>query len=397
MKHLQWALALAVGLAVSLISWEASAYTWMIARGYTNCAQCHTDPSGGGNLTRYGRALGSVALSTHWGEREPDPSRGMFLWGTADLPKSLELGGDVRVLRMIRKIEGRKSSAETVFMQADLEAALSVGRFVAAGSVGYAHEGALGAAITRDTRPNLVSRQHWVGYGLDDDRRWLLRAGRMNLPFGLRVTEHTYWVRNLSRTDINDDQQHGVSLAYSGERTRGELMTILGNYQLRPDELRERGYSGFLEWMATRRLGLGVSSLATHRAVDARTQEPAWRHAHGAFGRWHVAKRPGLVLMSEWNYLIESARNSPRTEGVTGLTVLDLEAVQGLHLSTSQEFTTVGFGSKRLSHSQWLSAVWFFLPQLDTRLDLVRQSIAVPGGGEWAQAYAALLQLHVAL
>jgi nicotinamide mononucleotide transporter PnuC len=36
-------------------------------------------------------------------------------------------------------------------------------------------------------------------------------------------------------------QQHGVAVAYSGERVRGEILGIAGNYQIQPDDYRQRG------------------------------------------------------------------------------------------------------------------------------------------------------------
>ena len=41
----------------------------------------------------------------------------------------------------------------------------------------------------------------------------MLRAGRINVPYGLRVVEHPFFVRQVTRTDIDKGQEHGVSLA----------------------------------------------------------------------------------------------------------------------------------------------------------------------------------------
>ena len=58
----------------------------------------------------------------------------------------------------------------------------------------------------------------------------MLRAGRMNLPFGIRTFEHTLWARDLSRTTINDDQQYGLAAAFTDAHWHGELMAIAGNW-----------------------------------------------------------------------------------------------------------------------------------------------------------------------
>ncbi len=95
------------------------------------------------------------------------------------------------------------------------------------------------------------------------------------------------WVRAATRTDRESDQQHGVAFAYNGDVFRGELMGIAGNYQINPDRFRERGYSGYLEWMLADQAAVGVSSLVTYARADQSTLETAGtlRQAHGLFAR----------------------------------------------------------------------------------------------------------------
>jgi hypothetical protein len=56
----------------------------------------------------------------------------------------------------------------------------------------------------------------------------MVRAGRLNLPFGLRNNEHTSYVRDLTFTNLNMDQQVGLAVAYNSEAVRGELMGVAG-------------------------------------------------------------------------------------------------------------------------------------------------------------------------
>ncbi len=55
-----------------------------------------------------------------------------------------------------------------------------------------------------------------AGYDFADGQI-TVRAGHMNLPFGIRIPEHTMWVRQATLTDRESAQQDGVAFAYNGE------------------------------------------------------------------------------------------------------------------------------------------------------------------------------------
>ena len=69
---------------------------------------------------------------------------------------------------------------------------------------------ARGALITSMPDMNIVSREHWIGYDLND--KMLVRAGRIPLPYGLRVEEHTLLARQATQVNINDGQQLGAPI-----------------------------------------------------------------------------------------------------------------------------------------------------------------------------------------
>jgi hypothetical protein len=283
---------------------------------------------------------------------------------------------------------------QTILMQADLEATITTGRFVASATGGYAHTGALGAAVTRESADNFVSRQQWLGYYLSEDSTLLLRAGRMNLPFGIRSIEHTLWARALTQTDIDDKQQYGAALGWSVGPLRGELMAIAGNLQLRPDIYRERGYSTYLEVMLGQSLALGASSLITHRQLDPSTIKETWRQAHGVLARYATPWQP-LVVLSEWDYTITSSRGLLPNKGFAGYAQADLEATQGVHFLLTGEAQNVGVSEPPWSWGTWLSYAWFMLPHTDLRLDGIYQSLGSQYGR--VPVYTLLLQGHVYL
>jgi hypothetical protein len=388
---------LAACLALLLCSTRAQAYPWMIRHRYTSCGACHADPSGAGPLTAYGRYTGNEFLPMR-GANAPSADEatgpGQFLFGAAPLPDWLELGGDVRLMSLSSKPRGVPLTNRLIWMQLDAHATVSVSRFVASGSLGYAPEGALGAALTRGTQDNLISRQHWLGYQLPFGPELQLRAGRMNLPFGIRSIEHTLWARKLTRTNINDEQQYGASLYFSTGPVRGELMGIVGNLQLRPDLYRERGYSAYVEAEVVDGMALGASSLVTHRDLDTVTLKETWRQTHGVFGRWATPYQP-LVLLTEWDYVFESSRDSFYKRGLVSYVQADWEPIQGIHFLATGEVNKVGVRERYWSYGGWLSYAWFFAPHADVRLDGIYQALGSAAGPQ--RTLTVLLQGHIYL
>lgn len=387
-------LVLALGLLVLLAPARASAYPWMIRHGYAACVPCHNDPSGSGPLTAYGRVIGDSLLTMPLGAPSSDDTGAKSFFGLVPTPEWFQFGGDVRGALFANKVPGSPETQRAILMRADLSVSITSKHFLASASAGYAHEGALGAALTRNEQNNFVSREHWLGYATGEESTLLLRVGRMNLPFGIRTIEHNLWVRSLTHTNINDQQQFGVALAWSLGPVRGELMGILGNYQLRPDEYRERGYSTYLEWAIGSQFALGASSLVTHRTLDPTTLVETWRQVHGAYARYATPWEP-LALLTEWDYTLTSPKDQFWTKGVVGYLQADLEASQGVHFLVTGEAHNVGIDGPPPSWGLWLTYNWFLLPHTDLRIDGIYQSLGSDYGR--VPSYTLLLQGHVYL
>jgi hypothetical protein len=245
-------------------------------------------------------------------------------------------------------------------------------------------------AATGKTSPvcmgNLISREHWIGVDLGDDKQWLLRAGRLNLPFGIRNDEHDLLVRSSlpfipgrTRTNINDSQQHGLALSYTGQTIRGELMAILGNYQLNADQYRERGYSGFVELSLKPWATFGVSSLTTYARTDFQDNTPhTIRQVHGVFTR--LAPKEPLVLMAEVDATVTTSDATSNgmggtAPGMVGMIQADVEPTQGLHVVvTGETMVREAQGQTTKIFGSWLGLLWFFAPHADARVDFVAQS-----------------------
>lgn len=348
-----------------LLAWSksASAYPFMIEHGYTACAQCHVDPSGGGVLTEYGRGAAEILLRTPWKPRAPDWQPGRikdFAFG-AVLPKWLGLQADGRLL-----IVPEPGKVRWVLMQSDLRAAIQASKFVVYASAGYVSQGGTAAWLTRNTGAggNLVSREYWVGWNAA--KGLLVRGGRMALPFGIRSEEHTLFARSATQTDSNAQQQVGVDAVYGSRRFRAEGMAILGNFQVAPDTFRERGYSFAGSWSVTKSAEVGVSSLLAHAKLDTDTLTEQIRQAHGVFARVAPAERVGLLAEAD---LLVDGTLGPKF-GTTGYLQVDVEAVSGLHLRGTGEWCDDDLRDTDTATLRGSgTALWFFAPHADLRVD----------------------------
>jgi hypothetical protein len=395
-------LALAVGLILPLlVASTAHAYPWMIRHGYTGCMPCHTDPSGGaGALTEYGRAQGDLLLRMRYGATsdEADRSAG-FLWGLIRLPQEVRLGGDFRESFFSNQEEGAPIDQRWITMRSDLYGDFKVWRFRGAGSIGYAPDGALAASLTRGPNKNLVSREHWLGFELDDEGSWLVRAGRITLPFGIRMIEHNLFARVLTRTDINDTQQYGAALSVSTDKYRGEVMGIVGNFQIRQDDFRERGYSAYFEYAPMTTLAVGASSLFTRARRDIVYSVTDYRYANGLFVRY--APLQPLVLLAEADSVYQSLTYNGHRGGYAAFAQADYEPVQGFHLMLTGETMNGGASGEPPSFDGWLSGVWFFLPHMDLRFDGTYSSLGIASAAGVPSSHISvttwLAQYHVFL
>jgi hypothetical protein len=351
-------------------------------------------------------AAAAPAAESSSGDEDSDTSHGDFLWGLVHTPDWLLLGGSYRELA-VYKPGGMAGSGAVVRdgyfvtfpMMADVYGQASIGNFRVEGSLGIIRVGVgspygRAAQITRGQGDqwNLLSRTHWVGYDFDDGR-FTLRGGHMNLPFGVRIPEHTMWVRAATRTDRESAQQDGVALAFNGEQLRGEIMGIAGNYQVSPDKYRERGYSGYLEYMVSSRTALGVSSLVTHAGEDRITLEPSvTRQSHGVLVRGAFSDK--TVILAEADMLASTNHEL----GYVAFAQLDFEAIQGLHFMVTGEALDQGYDSLRggarvVGQGQpalggWGTIDWFCFSHVEVRADVYSRQ---------GDSITALGQLHVFL
>jgi hypothetical protein len=111
-------------------------------------------------------------------------------------------------------------------------------------------------------------------------------------------------------------------------------------------------------------------------------------------GRWSTPYRP-LVLLTEWNYVLETPRGAKWRSGITGYFQADWEVTDGVHVLWTGEAQNVGVEGTPMSYGTWLSYAWFFFPHADFRVDAVYQRLRSQFGD--ADVFVSLAQLHLAL
>jgi hypothetical protein len=325
-----------------------------------------------------------------------------FMFGLFDLPDWLLLGGSYRHLNILPI--GGTGKFRTFPMMLDMYGMAQFGGFRVGGSIGGARVAAGSpyarrAQITANqgNQWNLISRTHYIGYDIVPELT--VRAGRLNLPFGVRIPEHTMWVRQATNTDRESSQEHGLAVAYVGEKLRGEVMGIAGNYQVNPDKFRQRGYSGYLEYATSSTATVGVSSLVTFSATDRDTNKnlKTTHQVHGGMARAGFGEK--VALLAEFDGIFTSRRDP----GYVGFAQLDTEAIQGVHLLLTGEMLDQGYPQPQVGDTViaartpgqgmpkvggWLSLAWFVYSHFDVRIDAIKRT---------GEAVSLLGQLHVYL
>jgi hypothetical protein len=376
----------------------AHAYAWMIKHGFSKCGSCHTDPSGGETLTKMGRTESEFLLSMGGDSFDVPSKSAQFLWGAIEEPENVRLGGSYRHMVLYSApVPGLPSTLRQFPMQLDLYGSATFGQFVIGASLGVARgiEGAThvrGAQLNREAGKGwiVLSRSHYLGLWLTEEA--LLRVGRLNLPFGVRIPEHVMWARESTRTDRESDQQHGASLTYARGRWRTDTMIVIGNFQINPDRYRERGITTSLEYLLTPKLALGGSALLTRAQEDAFTRvDNSVRYAYGVNGRYGLSRQ--VALLGEFDLLKEKGRN----RGYTGFLQADYEPLRGLHFMLTGEVLDQGLlqdgdsvalrGAGAARYGSWITVDWFPAPHFELRLDGVMHQDDVFHGQAQAHIY----------
>jgi hypothetical protein len=333
-----------VVLAVALVAAPGAARAYpefQLSTGSARCSLCHISPVGGGLINGYGRGESSDTISQLGGD-------GSFLYGTYTEPAWIKLGVDLRAMALLRD-QGDEPEKAIFPMQGDTYVSLAAGDFTLYGAIGPRAQVRQPASFV----DRFGAREYWLMWR-PNTTGWYARAGRFLAPFGLRMADHTRYVRRFQDLEIWDE-----TWSASAGRVEDAWEAHLTAFTPVPTSLqgygpRETGATASYE----RRLGDGESTSVGAQARVGVGDERA-RYTVGAIGKRWLAPA----------HLLASAE-------------LDL---------TLEDFAATGSPS-RGQLASYLAATWF-----------PRQGFAITGAHErfqrdlavralWQDAYSVTLQ-----
>lgn len=246
--------ALIVAACVTtLVASRAFAFPETIRYGYTSCTQCHASPTGGGALNSFGRGFAQSFMSK-WGA----DGEGKFAHGKVDLPESVMIGGDVRIVGL-RRNNGLVTQDKLMAMQADFEAVWKpIEQLTVAGSMGK-------------YQTQIQSQRHYVMYQPTDS--WSLRVGKFMPAFGLNVPDHAIATKRWLGWNEGSSTYRAEG-AWLGEKGEVIITSTLRQNSAGGEEEEEEEEEG----ASLRRV-----------AAEAEEEELAQESGYSARGAWYVS------------------------------------------------------------------------------------------------------------
>ncbi len=348
-------------LFLLLFSMRALSYTQFIAHGYTSCLNCHFNPSGGGPLNDYGRAVSATLISSgafypsDWSEEKVAYTSGFLFrrpkqeWFRTQL--------NYRGFQLVKNPGSSKNEEKRwINMQADARAIIKLGhndRFVGVINYGYAP---LPQSL-KGEQTEWRSREHYLGLRVTPQIG--MYAGLMDKVFGVKVIEHIAFSRQAPQV-MQNDQTHGVLLHYLGESWEGFAHAFAGNLT-QDQDLRMKGASLSIEKTAWRIHRLGASVMkSSNRYQDLLSYST---HAR-------LNLKEGSAILGEIGQVKRSSQNSSDDRTMRyGLLQTYLRPVRGLYFLSNIEYLARDISQEDYT-MRWGPGVQYFPAQrVELRFD----------------------------
>lgn len=357
--------------AALLVSAKAGAYPDYIGKGYTNCVTCHYSPSGGGFVNSYGGAVQQALFP----DVQPSPSISKVR------EKASVTGYDdegAPALQLGLGVDSRFMLATYGFFPMLLEVGgvAAYGRLLAYGSVGPRHPEASGVGY------QVLSREHWLQFRFTDTLS--VRGGRMVVPFGLRIPDHTAYTRTPMGFGFYG-QTYGGEVDYVGELLVVQAAGFGGDFTEQTAALRERGAAGSVTVNVASRAAIGASGLYGNSDVVDRVAAALFARVRLIGASYLLAEVDGQHRTSP----DETGRRSLATFARLGFWLLESLDMFLEHGWRSEESGLAG--TSNLTQSRYIAgASWWVLPWVELAPQAQLQTFPAA-----STQFAGFLQLHI--
>jgi hypothetical protein len=359
----------------------AQAYPqWQFSSGTSRCNQCHFAPAGGSLITNYARDAVGEDLSTFQGN-------GGFLHGAVELPSWLALGADLRGAFLRQSNGSPDGPLNALFpMQADAYGRVAFAEaFSLQVTVGYRGQARKSPSGVGDnnylpaTADRFISREHYLMWRSGALGPYV-RVGRFFAPYGLRLSEHTAYVRRDVGFNLLDET-YGLSGGIVQNEWELHATAFIPDV-VRSFGHREKGLAAMFERRFADAVALGVDTRLGF-------SDDAKRLGGGLFGKGYigVAKTLFMAQVDLFRLTGNSGTGSNQLVGYFGPTVFPF---RGLWLSAYGEVSQTDIRVKGTATEAINGQLnWFFYPHFE----LIVQARMQTPQQETAAKYI-LAQLH---
>jgi hypothetical protein len=367
-------------IVLLLLAAPAAAYPhFQRSSGSVRCAQCHISPAGGGVLSAWGIEESADTLS--------GGGDGRFLHGAIELPEWLIVGGDARVAALANDVGGTDGTELAAFpMQADLAIGVKTGAWTVVGIVGARGRVRSGDPDTTSTANQVtdtslasyvISREHYVMWRPDEAGGIYVRAGRFAAPYGLRLADHTAYVRRYLGYNLLEET-YGIGVGYLADSVEVHATGFIYDPLQGSGARKEAGGAILVEAQPGDVLVIGASA----RAGIANDNTRVEAGVHGKL--WLEGAK--LLLQGEVDGVHESIGRN-QLAAYIGPTLI---AAKGLYTGIAYQ----AFAEDLAIHSvlrQGLDAWTSYMPRAHFEIMANARAQRI---GPHENAYLAMLQLH---
>lgn len=211
MRYRMFAAAALLGAAA--LGPTAFAEPYLAVQTGFKCNMCHVNPSGGGMRNAFGTAWARNELAGRVVTIGADDDAGQPWVG--DVNRYLAVGGNVRTGLDYSDVPGEDATSELGIRRADLYAAFR------------AVPGLLTLYVDERIAPGAATAREAFALITPSNGRYTLKAGKLVLPYGLRLEDDTAFVRQV--TGINfDTADHGIELGLELPRWSAQIAATNG-------------------------------------------------------------------------------------------------------------------------------------------------------------------------